>query len=204
MSDDTNKKVRLPYELYESTSSSKIFHFYISEPIGAPNQYIEMIHQIRYASANDTIYIHLCCPGGRCDTGVQIINAMRHSPAHIVTCLESEAHSMATYIFLSGSEFIVEPNCRMLFHYYSGGASGKGNELEARVDSNSEYFSQLAYDIYIPFLTKEEVSSMIQGIDLWLTSDEITKRLLNMVKQMETKEKKPKRKSSSRKKKTST
>jgi len=178
-SDLNEKKL---YYFYETSVVAKTTHFYISDGVEDPSNYVDMIHRIRTASQHDTIYIHLNTPGGRLDTGVQIINAMRASQARIVTVLEAEAHSLGTLIFLAGDEFIVQDNCLMMFHNFSSGTWGKGNEQHAQLEATLKWFEKLTTEIYVPFMTKAELDKILNGQDLWMDSEEIGRRLRNMVK----------------------
>jgi len=171
-----------PYTYVESMLALKIHHFYLSQSIEEPERYIDMIHKIKSAGPGETIYIYLNTPGGRLDTAMQLINAMRISQAKIVTVVEAEAHSAGTLIFLCGDEFIVHDNCSMMFHNFSGGAIGKGNEMKLQIDATVKWFSKLAKDIYYPFLSHQEIDDMINGKDLWMESEEVRKRLKKMVK----------------------
>ena len=176
---------RKPYTYFEQSIIHKVHHYYLSEAIGDPSEYTEMIHRIRSGMPNEVFHVHLNTPGGRLDTGVQIVNAMRASEAHIVSSLEAEAHSLGTLIFLAADEFLVHDNCIMMFHNYNGGVWGKGNEQEAQVVATIKWFSEIARDIYIPFLSEEEVDRILKGEDLWVHSPDIRKRLTKMVKQLE-------------------
>jgi ATP-dependent protease ClpP protease subunit len=181
---------RLPYTQFEYKYTAREIHFYISEDIGNPELYIEMIHTLNTATPNDVIYMHLNTSGGQLDTGVQIINAMKNSPAKVVTVLECMAHSLGTLLFLSGEELIVNDHCVMMFHNFRGGVIGKGNELTSQLNATVEWFTALAEQIYIPFLSKEEFQRIIKGEDIWMQSSEIRTRLENVVK-VKTEEEKP-------------
>lgn len=171
-----------PFTYYESTMSLRWHHFYISQNIEEPEKYIEMIHRIKTAGPDETVYIYLNNGGGRLDTAVQLINAMRMSQAKIVTVVEAEAHSASTMLFLCGDEFMIHDNCSMMFHNFSGGMYGKGNEMKLQIDATTKWFEKLAKSIYYPFLSYSEIQNMIDGKDLWMESDEIRKRLKKMVK----------------------
>ena len=91
---------KLPYTQFEYKYTAREIHFYISEDIGDPELYIDMIHTLNTATPNDIVYMHLNTSGGQLDTGVQIINAMKNSQAKVVTVLECMAHSLGTLLFL--------------------------------------------------------------------------------------------------------
>lgn len=179
---DMQKK---PYRQYDQTFTCQHVHFYLSESIGEPGGYTDMIYRITAASPADTIFIHLNTPGGQLDTGVQIINAMQNSQAKIVTILESMAYSLGTLIFLAGDEMVVNDHCMMMFHNFNGGLIGKGNELTSQLEATITWFASLAKNIYIPFLSEPEFDRISRGEDLWMQSKEIRARLENMVKLMQ-------------------
>lgn len=174
-----------PFTYFEQAVVNKVHHYYLSEAIGEPNDYIELVHRIKTCGPHEVIHLHLNTPGGRLDTGVQLINAMQTSEAHVICSLESEAHSLGTLIFLAADEFIVHDNCMMMFHNYSGGMWGKGNEQVAQLAATIKWFESLARRIYLPFLSEEELEKILHGEDLWLHTDDIRDRLTAMVKIMQ-------------------
>lgn len=179
-----------PFYHVEQQIVQRIQHFYLSSVIGEAGYYVEMINRIQSASPGEMIYIHLNTPGGNLATGVQIINAMRASPAHVVCSIESESHSLGTLIFLAADEFIVCDNTMMMFHNFSGMTGGKGHEQRSQLDAIDKWFNNLARQIYIPFLTLEEFKSIEAGADLYFHAEEIRTRLEAMVKaEAEAKEK---------------
>ena len=174
-----------PFYHVEQQIVQRIQHFYLSSIIGEAGYYVEMIHHIASANPGEIIYIHLNTPGGNLATGVQIINAMKASQAHVVCSIESESHSLGTLIFLAADEFIVHDNTMMMFHNFSGMTGGKGHEQRSQLDAIEKWFNNLARQIYIPFLTEDEFHSIEQGSDLYFHSEEIRTRLEAMVKVLE-------------------
>lgn len=174
-----------PYREYTQTFSAQHTHFYLSESIGAPSEYVDMIHHIANAGPSDVISIHLNTPGGQLDTGVQIVNAMQNSQAKIVTCLDGCAYSLGTLIFLAGDEMVVNDNCMMMFHNFNGGLIGKGNELKSELEATIKWFEAMAQDIYIPFITEEELARIVKGEDMWIQSPEIRTRLQTMAQHIQ-------------------
>jgi len=180
--DDFNKMFPIlpknkPYNIWEHTYSAQQIHIYFNQEIKGPEQYSEIIHRINVAAPADVIFIHLNTPGGRLDTGVQLINAMQSSQAKIVTILEATAYSLGTLIFLSGDEMIVHDNCMMMIHNFRGGVVGKGHEQLAELHSTVKWFTSIAKKVYTPFLSKDELDRVIKGEDIWMTSADIRKRL---------------------------
>ncbi len=63
---------------YESHIAASITHVYISKPIVEPAAYIPLIQYLNTRTPNDEVHIHFNCPGGRVDTGIQLITATRN------------------------------------------------------------------------------------------------------------------------------
>lgn len=162
---------------YERRSEVRQISYYISGAIQQAHYYTDLFYTLRTATEHDLIYLHLNTSGGDFDTGLQIINNMLASEAHVVTVLEARAYSMGAFIFLAGDELVVHDNCQLLFHMYSGSFAGKGNEQQAEVLALSSWFEKFVTRICLPFLSANEVKGMLKGADIWMDSDEIRHRL---------------------------
>lgn len=169
-----------PYMMYESGQVFRELNIYISDEFAEPLLYCEMIHVIRTATPNDTIYIHLNTPGGRLDTGVQLISAIRSSEGRIITVLDGVAHSMGALLFLCGHEMIIHDHAQLMFHTYSGGVFGKGSDIRGQTDATEDWFRIIANDICYPFMTKKEIQRMLKGEDFWFQTEQIEQRLTKM------------------------
>lgn len=154
--------------------------YYLCGELQAPQYYTELFYTLRTAAETDLIYLHINSPGGDFNTGLQIINNMLASEAHVVTVLEARAYSMAAFIFLSGDELIVHDNCQLMFHIYSGSFAGKGNEQQAEIIAVSNWFEKVMERICMPFLSESEIGKILKGSDVWMDSDEIRRRLTRM------------------------
>lgn len=179
-----NKDLK-PYHYFEQQVMRRVHHYYLSQEIDEPIRYGEMIHQIQTAGPESIIYIHLNTPGGVLDTGVQLINSIRISEAHIVCSLEGYVASLGTLIFLAADEFIVHDISQMMFHNYSGGVGGKGHEQIAALEAATRWTQDIMKDLYIPFLSEDEFDRIMLGEDLYFQADEIRRRLEKMVKVLE-------------------
>ena len=162
---------------YEQQVPVRQISYYLCGEILEPQFYTEMFNTLRGASDTDLIYLHLNSSGGDFNTGLQIINNILASNAHVVTILEARAYSMAAMIFLCGDELIVHDNCQLMFHIYSGIFAGKGNEQQAEIMAVGSWFEKVMTRLTSPFLTDTEIKSILKGVDVWMDSDEIRRRL---------------------------
>lgn len=93
-----------------------------------------------------------------------------------ITVLDPHGMSCGAMIFCLGNQRIVHKHSRIMFHDYSGGAGGKGSEIEAQVVHNSSYFRELFRDIIKDFMTPEEIDLMIVGKDYYFNTEEMCRR----------------------------
>jgi len=153
---------------------------YIFDIIGSIDEaedYIDLIRTLRCSTEDEKIIITLNTPGGSIAVGVQIINAMRNSLSTVTTVMDGEVYSLGSLIFLAGDNHIINKNCLMMCHNYSGGTYGKGHEQAAELEAVSDWFEQLATEYYKGFLTDTEIKRLLNGKDYWLDSDLVIKRL---------------------------
>jgi len=162
---------------YEQQLPVRQVSYYLCGEILEPQYYTELFYTLRSASETDLVYLHLNSSGGDFNTGLQLINNILASNARVVTILEARAYSMAAMIFLCGDELIVHDNCQLMFHIYSGIFAGKGNEQQAEIMAVGNWFEKIMTRLTSPFLTEVEIQNILKGVDVWMDSDEIRRRL---------------------------
>lgn len=162
----------------EQTLSKRIFHFYLFGTIEHDmNKYFPLIHTLNTATENDEINIYINSPGGSLYMALQICNTMHKTRANVITHLDAEAHSAASMIFLSGREYVINPNGLMLIHTYTGGMYGKAHELNDQMTFNYRTHMKMLEDYYGKILTEEELEKVKAGGDFWIDSDELIERI---------------------------
>ena len=176
---------RLPRVLAENLYAHPIvlndYHFYLSEQIGHPSDFIEFLNCLNTATEMDRITIHINCPGGNVDTTVQILASMQACEANITTIIEGECCSAATLIFFAGDEKMVAPHSYMMIHNWSSnGLCGKAQELVSNLTHTAERIRQIYKQVYGDFMTDAEYIDIEKGIDLYLTGEEVIARINNM------------------------
>lgn len=182
--EDADSEVFQGLSRYETRTELRQISYYLCGSILQAQYYTELFYTLRSADESDLILLHLNTPGGDFDTGLQIINNMQASKAKVVTVLEARAYSMGAFIFLAGDELIVHDNCQLLFHMYSGVFAGKGNEQQAEAAALSKWFEKFMTRNCHPFLSTNEIKSILKGSDLWMDSDEIQHRLDRVLREI--------------------
>lgn len=163
---------------YRQVVQVTLHHFYILGVIEGPEKYLDLVQTLKTVEEHDTIFIYINSVGGSLYTTIQIINAIQNCNGTVITCLEGEACSAATVIFLAGHKHVINPFGAFMVHKYSHGVEGKGSDVAAQVKFTERYFDQIAYSVYGDLMTKEEIAQMLRGEDFWFSSDEVLERLI--------------------------
>ena len=164
---------------YRKTAAT-VHEFYLSGEVAEASEYIDWFDTIRNAGANDTVKIYINSPGGDLYTTLQFLRVMGESEANIITSVEGACMSAATMIFLHGHTHEVTPNSLFMFHNYSAGVFCKGGEMFYQLTFEREWSKNFMTEVYDGFLTGEEIQSMLNNRDIWMTSQEVIQRLEKM------------------------
>lgn len=161
---------------------TNVFSVYLTEEIGESKNYRDLFNLLREANPEDNFIIYMNNFGGYVSTGVDIINAMKACNGQVFTCMTGPCYSMAPLITLAAQKVFIEEDTFMMFHDYSTGAEGKGNEISIRMEHEKPHFDNMFKKIVNGFLTKQEIKNVLKGQDLYLGKEEIIKRLKRIKK----------------------
>ena len=160
-----------------SKSTASIHEFYLSGTIEEPNEYIEWFDTIRNARASDTVKLYINSCGGDLYTAIQFMRVMYDTEATIICSVEGACMSAATMIFMCADEYEVTPHSTFMLHNYSGGTVGKGGEMIDQLQHERKWSAKLMTDIYKDFLTAVEITSILEGKDIWMDGEEVILRM---------------------------
>lgn len=149
---------------------------YITESIDEPSVYNELCHRLRLAPASSTVTLHINTPGGIIDSALMIIDAIKASKAKIIGYLTGTVASAGTIIALACDELSISQHLTFMIHNYSGGMVGKGHEMKAHQEFVDRNLNEAFKSFYAGFLSSKEMQSIIDGRDLWLSSEEVAAR----------------------------
>lgn len=154
-----------------------IYDLDYSGVIGESSQYTEHFNIYRNASPNDIVRVRINSVGGYISTLIQLVNSIKQCQATVITVLESEAMSAAGALFLQGDNFIVGEHATLMIHEPSGGNWDYHSKSKKYYEYHNQHSERVFKDYYKGFLTEDEIQSVLDGNDMWLDSDEITRRL---------------------------
>lgn len=136
----------------------------------------ERLQLIRMATPEDSIRIVINSPGGVVSIAMAYVNAMAESAANIVTHAEGNVCSAGTILWLAGEDRTVSPLTLFMFHNYQGGTWGDGANMHSQVVFEKAYFERLVERFYGGVLSKEEISRIQGGGQVWMDETEILTR----------------------------
>jgi ATP-dependent protease ClpP protease subunit len=156
---------------------SRVHKFYLLGEIKSSSEYMQWFEIIRTASEHDVIMFHINSHGGDLFTAIQFMRVMSETKATIVASVEGACMSAATIIFLCAKHWEISKHSMFMFHNYSSGSFGKGGEMYDNITHERTWSQKLWKDIYTGFLTTDEIDAILQNKDIWMSSEEVTKRL---------------------------
>lgn len=162
--------------------AANYYEFYLSGAITAPEDYVEWFNIIRNATSNDVVKIYINSRGGDADTAIQFMRVLGETDAHVICSIEGSCMSAATMVFLCAQEFEITPHSLFMVHNYSGGIFGKGAEIYDQAVFERKWSMEFMQHIYKDFLTDNEITSLLDGKDMWMTSGEVMDRCQAMAK----------------------
>jgi len=173
--------------------NKNITEVYLTDGIEEPSMYNELCYLLKNASKAETFHIHLNTPGGIIDSAFMIISAIKSSQANTVAHLSGTVASAGTVIALACDDLVVANHTSFMIHNYSGGMMGKGHEMKARQEFVDASLSEAFRDIYLGFLSGDEMQEVIDGKDMWMGKDEVLSRFKGTYHQKATSTKAPKK-----------
>ncbi len=147
--------------------------------------YVDMITVLDTAFETDIINIYINTPGGDIAATISIIHAMMRSRATIITHADGEVASAGTLLFFAGQRYVVNPYSHFMFHDGSYGTQQKVNEHLKHAIATSNLISRLAYDLYYPAFSPDEIDLILEGRDYYADAEEIVDRINAAVEQIE-------------------
>ena len=173
---------------------SRVHNFYLTGDIKNPSEYIQWFETIRNSSEADVVMFHINSFGGDLFTAIQFMRVLNETKANIVASVEGACMSAATLIFLTAKHWEISNHSMFMFHNYSGASIGKGGEMYDQISHFKVWGDKLLKDVYSDFLTPDEIKDILNNKDVWMTGEEVSKRLLKKINTENTPVKAPRQK----------
>lgn len=147
--------------------------------------YSELFKDLREATPNDVIYLHINTQGGMLDAAIEIINGIEECQGMVVGVSEGAVVSAGSLIFFACHGFIVKDMSYFMIHDGSCGVIGKMNENHKAAQFSVGHLRLVYERVYSKFFTPEEIDKVLEGSDIYLLAAEVQERIEKVSKEME-------------------
>lgn len=160
---------------------------YLYGPIESAENYIEIVNILDTMSESDVMNLHISTPGGDVDSAIVIIHAIRRCQGNVIGHADGQVMSAGVPIFLSCKQYAINPFATFMIHDGSYGSHSKANEHVKSAQAFSSLLRKVFSEILIPVFNEDEINQILDGIDLYVTADDMRDRISDAFeKQLET------------------
>lgn len=149
----------------------------VDEGFQEAKYYRPVAKAIADTTEGDQIEFEISSPGGLLNGLLALLTAMAKTDATTVAHINGECHSAASMLALNCDAIYVSPYATMLVHFLQFGASGKATDVRSQVEHIYDTSQKLFRETYEYFLTPDEIQKCIDGLELWLSAEDINERL---------------------------
>ena len=163
----------------EVVPKHKKYTLYISVFGHDNNQLHKIINALRKGTEHDVLDIRIDSPGGYVSEGIVLYNIMKELfNGRVTTFVDSTAFSMGAMLFSLGDERVAYEDSSLMYHNYSSGYFGKGQELKSYIEYEDRHFEEFFKKKIVRegFLSNEEYAQMKIGQDFWFSASDMAKR----------------------------
>jgi len=159
-----------------TTAIGQSYDIYIGE-ITMPENFYDTLYILDKATEYDEVVLHINSGGGILSTTVQLANAIKKCRCLVTGSFEGFCASGATMLFLACNSWEIQPDGIFMVHSPSGCSEGKHMEVIDRALFDKKWAEAYYPSVYKDFLSSAEIKSVLDGKDIWLTSEEVTVRI---------------------------
>ena len=118
--------------------------------------YDKLFETLNKITEKDCVTLKVSSPGGRCSIGFELYDRIVALPCVVDVIVPYPSYSMGAILALCGRSLELKPGAFIMFHDYSTGTRGKGNEIYKQTEAYQQSFGHRFKDICQPFLTEKE------------------------------------------------
>lgn len=150
----------------------------ITSDFDSSDTYDEVVALLSTATEMDEIVWNVSSYGGFVNSLQMILGWKAMCPARQTHVLHSNADSCASVFFLSDADqYIVGDGATMFLHEIQAGVSGTTSNMIRHIEHLKETNETFIKKAYSDFVSEEELSQILSGVEVFLTSNQIRERL---------------------------
>lgn len=157
------------------------FHYtvHLDQVFEEKGDYRGVLNLLSEASENDGITFILNNHGGSMDIILPLINMLELTSAHTIALCTGSQSSAATIFAMYCDEIVALDFAEFMIHEAQGGYIGTLSNVVRDVKSTDRRNKRLIEEAYGGFLTPEEISDVLRGVEVYLSDIEINSRAPN-------------------------
>ncbi len=166
-------------KIYEIRPKYRHFTVYVEKFRELKRGLHSVLNELRTASMDDVLEFRINSTGGFVNEGQQFFNLIQEKfYGRTVAYLDNRAYSMGALLFCMAKRRVIYPYSDIMFHNYSTGFSGKGNEMVSRIKHSDRHLVNFFAELIVSkgFFTQSEFDKMIIGKDYWMDAKEMCRR----------------------------
>lgn len=140
------------------------------------SQFAQLVDYLDNAQEGDIAHIRLSTNGGALHAIIPLIEAMRNTDAYIAMHVESDTASAGTILMMLAHEVYVNPYTTIMIHTASYGFYGHSGNMDANVSHSTKAIERLVNEVYVGFLSPNEIARVLDGKEFYLTAEEAMDR----------------------------
>lgn len=177
MSDEDFMPMFSPKNIFTTEVRGQQHTYYLTGPIGDPENYVDLCNILRSSSAQDEILIRLNSRGGSVASERMLINAIQESEANVVGFIEYDCMSAATGIFLACKQHGWAEHIQFMAHCAFWGSVGKNPDVKSQTEFGIKQLEEEIVSTYKGLLTDEEILLCNDGKEFWFGAKELERRM---------------------------
>ncbi|MCK5903352.1 MAG: ATP-dependent Clp protease proteolytic subunit [Cocleimonas sp.] len=172
-------RVKEARQQYFIVPSHKLYRVFISAFSENKKGLHAVFNELRKADEDDTLELRINSDGGLVTEGQQFFNVILEKFGNnTTTVLDNHGYSMGALLFCMGYRRVVYPYSELMFHNYTHGSWGKGENVKSHVKHTAKNLTSFFKDMTVSqgFLKKKEFKEMLLGKDFWMDCEEMCRR----------------------------
>ena len=162
----------MKFKVNSTIESTTKYTIDILDDIEEYEDYEKLLDTLDKIREKDSVTLKVSSPGGRCDIGFMLYDKISGISGQVDVVVPYPSYSMGALLSLVGNSLELKPGSFLMFHDFSTGNRGKGNEIEKSITNYSKIFKYRFNKICQPFLTKKECEDILHGKDLYVNWDD--------------------------------
>lgn len=178
MSEDQMIPMFQPNKTFVTEVRGTQYNYYLTGPIGAPEEYMDLCNILRSSSPQDEIIIRINSRGGFVSSERMIVNAIQESQASVKGFIEYDCMSAATGVFLACHSHGWGEHIQFMAHCSWWGAVGKNPDIKSQTEFGIKQMEEEIVSTYSGLLEDHELIACNEGKEFWFGAKELEARMI--------------------------